>query len=429
METLLASSISRMASASVPETNFVETAAEIGRTLCRDAIWQGSRCNFLSSTNDPAFEYPKPYFKSLEADFYSGTAGVAFFLSALYRATGNRLVKKTAIGALQTALATATLIPERSALGFFAGWTGIVYATFQAAKWLNSEELMMQGQGLLDKVMLPDLQQTGIDVIDGAAGAIPALARLEQQHTQPGLRAMIVKLADLLLDKAVWSAEGVSWPTVEGADHPNLTGFAHGVAGIVNALLEAFTLTKDIRYRDMAFQGLRYENAFFDQEQQNWPDFRMKSQQVTYSLRQEEKAPGCSCAWCHGAPGIALSRLRGYELTQHPALLNEAITAVRTTATQLTWEQQMNFSLCHGLAGNAEILLEAADILNASDWHTQAEAVGRLGQERYQQTGLWTNGLYNTYQIPDFMLGLSGIGYFYLRLSDPATYRSVLLLR
>jgi len=411
------------------EPNFVNTAAEIGRIVCRDAIWQGSRCNFLSSTNDPAFEYPRPYFKSLEADFYSGTAGIGFFLAALYQATGDRLAKKTAIGTLQTALVTASLMPERSALGFFAGWTGIVYATFQAAKWLNSEELMEQGQQLLNKVMLLDLQQAGIDVIDGAAGAIPTLIQLEQQQAHPALQAVIVRLADGLIDKAVWSAEGVSWPTVEGADHPNLTGFAHGVAGIVTALLEAFALTKDVRYRDMAFQGLQYENAFFDQQQQNWPDFRMKSQQTTYSFQQDTNAPTCSCAWCHGAPGIALSRLRGYELTQHPALKNEAITAVQTTAKQLTWEQQLNFSLCHGLAGNAEILLEAADILNVPDWHTQAEAVGRLGQERYRQTDLWTNGLYNSYQIPDFMLGLSGIGYFYLRLSDPAIYRSVLLLR
>lgn len=55
--------------------------------------------------------------------------------------------------------------------------------------------------------------------------------------------------------------------------------------------------------------------------------------------------------------------------------------------------------------------------------------MGRIGQERYQKTGLWANGLYNDYQIPDFTLGLSGTGYFYLRLAKPETYRSVLLLR
>lgn len=75
------------------------------------------------------------------------------------------------------------------------------------------------------------------------------------------------------------------------------------------------------------------------------------------------------------------------------------------------------------------MLLEASDVLQTPEWRQRAEAVGRTGQERYQKTDLWANGLYNDYQIPDFMLGLSGTGYFYLRLAKPETYRSVLLLR
>lgn len=408
--------------------SFVDTAAEMGRLVCRDAIWQGPRCNFLTSTNDPAFEFPRPYFKSLDADFYAGSAGVAFFLAALYDATGDRLVHKTALGTMRNALATVRRIQPGASLGFFSGWTGIAYAAIRAGRWLNNEEVMVEGQRLLDAVANVDLQQTGLDVIDGAAGAIPALIQLEREQPSPTLRSFIIRLADQLVSRAERSAEGYSWNTIPNSGNRNLTGLAHGVAGIVNALLEAFILTGDNRYRETAFGGLRYENAFFDQQQQNWPDFRMNNQPST---GQEAPAtgPACSCAWCHGAPGIALSRLRGYELTGHPALRTEAETGVRTTAWQLTWEQQPNFSLCHGLAGNADVLLEASDVLQTPEWRQRAEAVGRIGQERYQKTGLWANGLYNDYQIPDFMLGLSGMGYFYLRLANPAAYRSVLLLR
>lgn len=427
METLTAPSITSMHDSTAD--TFVQTATDIGRTLCRDAIWSGSRCNFLSSTNDPAFDQPKSYFKSLEADFYSGSAGVAFFLAALYHATGDRLIRKTALGTLRNALATTRLIQAHAALGFFSGWMGVAYVAIHAGRWLNDEEMIMQGQRLLDDVTKLDLQQTGVDVVDGAAGVIPALIQLNQANPSPALRSFVVKLANHLVNRAERTAEGLSWNTVPGASHRHLTGFAHGVAGIVNALLEAFTLTQNPTYRDVAFQGLRYENAFFDQQQQNWPDFRAEHQPAGHHADRESGGPACSCAWCHGAPGIALSRLRGYELTRHPALKTEAITAVQTTANQLTWEQQANFSQCHGLAGNADVLLEAADILERPDWHRQASAVGQMGQERYQQTGLWTNGLYNAYQIPDFMLGLSGTGYFYLRLADSTTYRSVLLMR
>ena len=427
METFTAPAVTSMRDSTAD--TFIETAAEIGRTLSRDAIWSGDRCNFLSSSNDPAFDYPKAYFKSLEADFYSGSAGVAFFLAALYNATGDRLVRKTALGTLRNALATASTIPPHAALGFFLGWMGIAYTAIRAGQWLHEEEMTAQGQQLLDKVTKLDLQQTGLDVIDGAAGAIPTLIQLSQTHPSATLRSFIIQLADQLVNRAEHSAEGISWNTVPGASHRHLTGFAHGVAGIANALLEAFTLTQNTIYRDIAFQGLRYENAFFDQQQQNWPDFRAQNQPATADSGLEASVPTCSCAWCHGAPGIALSRLRGYELTQHPALKTEALTAVQTTARQLTWEQQSNFSQCHGLAGNSDVLLEAADILNQPEWRTQAQAIGQMGQERYRQTGLWANGLYNSFQLPDFMLGLSGTGYFYLRLADPATYRSVLLLR
>ncbi|QIL74998.1 lanthionine synthetase LanC family protein [Hymenobacter sp. HDW8] len=408
---------------------FLETAADIGRSLCRDAIWHGDRCNFLTSTNDPAFTYPKPYFKALEADFYGGAAGVGFFLAALGHATNDALFRQIALGTLRNALLTAHRIAPQAALGFFVGRTGVAYAAIRAGQWLHDEKTLLEGRQLLEHVTSLDLHLTGLDVVDGAAGAIPALIQLEREYPYPALRSFIVQLADQLVSKAQQSVRGWSWNTITGGDHPNLTGFAHGVAGIVNALLEAYAFTQNPVYQEAAFQGLRYENSFFDQQQQNWPDFRLTDTQDPAQGGGYAAGSPCSCAWCHGAPGIALSRLRGYELTLHPALKAEAITAVKTTAAHSSWDQQQNFSLCHGLSGNADVLLEAADVLALAQYQQQTAAIGREGQERYRTTELWATGLYNAYQLPDFMLGLAGIGYFYLRLTNPHVYPSVLLLR
>ncbi|WP_164851223.1 lanthionine synthetase LanC family protein [Larkinella soli] len=426
METLLTTSPKPIAPAP-GENSFLETAADIGRLICRDAIWHRSRCNFLTSINDPAYDYPRPYFKALEADFYSGSAGVAFFLAALYRAAPDRQLRKTALGILQTTLDNARRIAPPSVLGFFTGWTGIAWVAIQAGRWLGEEEPIVRGLQLLHSVATLDLEQTGMDVVDGAAGVIPVLRQVEAGYPEQNRRDFVIRLADHLLSTAERSPAGWSWKTVTGGNHRNLTGFAHGVAGIVNALLEAADLTGSAVYREAAFEGLRYENTWFLPAEQNWPDFRMGTQAPSNPMAVE--APACSCAWCHGAPGIALSRLRGFELTGDKTLLTEAETAVRTTARQLTWEQQMNFSQCHGLAGNADVLLEASAILQEPAWREKAEATGRMGQERFARTGLWANGLYNDFQIPDFMLGLSGTGYFYLRLFRPESFRSVLLLR
>ena len=74
--------------------------------------------------------------------------------------------------------------------------------------------------------------------------------------------------------------------------------------------------------------------------------------------------------WCHGTPGIALARLRAYEMTGDERYEADAIAALKTTQGSIesaldSWAG--NFSLCHGLAGNAEVLIYSAEIRKYSD--------------------------------------------------------------
>ena len=58
-----------------------------------------------------------------------------------------------------------------------------------------------------------------------------------------------------------------------------------------------------------------------------------------------------------------------------------------------------------------------------------AEGVGRIGQAQYVQQNLpWPCGVMGGWETPNLMLGLAGIGYFYLRLHDPAMIPSTLLV-
>jgi hypothetical protein len=76
-----------------------------------------------------------------------------------------------------------------------------------------------------------------------------------------------------------------------------------------------------------------------------------------------------SVAWCHGAAGIALARLRAYELTQLPVLKHEAEVALETTFVHTEAVLRSgagSYSLCHGLLGNAETLETGYRILGSS---------------------------------------------------------------
>ena len=88
-----------------------------------------------------------------------------------------------------------------------------------------------------------------------------------------------------------------------------------------------------------------------------------------------------------------------------------------------------NFSLCHGLAGNADVLLEGYKVLG-QEWESAdlpAFGVAKFGIETYAKTGLqWPCGTHGG-TTPGMLLGLAGIGYFYLRLYSPTT-PSILIL-
>jgi hypothetical protein len=89
----------------------------------------------------------------------------------------------------------------------------------------------------------------------------------------------------------------------------------------------------------------------------------------------------------------------------------------------------VSFSLCHGLAGNAEILCHGSDILGSQydKYQQMALRAARLGAARYLQPGEDWPCSTPAGTSPGLMLGLAGIGYFYLRLSSPQV-PSILLL-
>ena len=88
-----------------------------------------------------------------------------------------------------------------------------------------------------------------------------------------------------------------------------------------------------------------------------------------------------------------------------------------------------NYSLCHGSSGNSDLLILADDLVPGSGDRPLAESVGRQGIEVFEQTGSpWPCGVQDAGETPNLLLGLAGIGYFYLRLHDSRRVPSVLVL-
>ena len=120
------------------------------------------------------------------------------------------------------------------------------------------------------------------------------------------------------------------------------------------------------------------------------------------------------------------------KLTGEDAYRREAEAALRTTTRALSvpiYPGQGNYSLCHGSGGNAELLIYASRILNEGSYRQVAEQAGRAGVEQYQKSfSPWPCGVLEGGETPGLMLGLAGIGYFYLRLHDPTRVPSILII-
>lgn len=77
-------------------------------------------------------------------------------------------------------------------------------------------------------------------------------------------------------------------------------------------------------------------------------------------------------------------------------------------------------SICHGLAGAVELLLEGARVFEQE--HLRSDALDMLElclDLRRRNSGLWPCGVTDGGENPSLMIGLAGIGHTFLRAARP----------
>jgi lantibiotic biosynthesis protein len=421
---------------------FLDAALRIGRRLAGQAGWDGESCTWTVMSPDRSNPGSRVAVPTTSGGMvYEGAAGIALFLAELHAATGDPEAGRAAAGGVETALREAESLPATS-FGFHSGRPGIAYAAMRVGEILGRPELFARAQETIRPLAGNESSDLGMDVIAGGGGGIPALLQLARRVDPELATGIARRLGDHLIASAIRDADGYSWATMRNSSIRNLNGYAHGAAGIGHGLLELYAATGEGRYRYAAEQAFLYERRFFDAGECNWPDLRHtaigeyqfegRMEELRQRLREGRPlAPQpmrYMSAWCHGAPGIGLSRLRAWELLGDPVYLEEARASFRSVERTLV-EGQMNFSLCHGIGGNADTLLEGARILGEPAVLEAAAAAAESGILRFEDAGEpWPCGTMGAVSDPGLMLGEAGIGMFLLRLARPEV-ATVLALR
>jgi lantibiotic biosynthesis protein len=416
--------------------DLLDVASGIGEKVCRSAYWHGDRCNWIGRSTDELKAPGMPLTPTVAAlgpALYAGTAGIALFLAELYARTDLEEAGATAQAAVRHSLSRVGDIAPRLRRAFYSGLIGIAYAAAQVGIRTADPRLVAEGVQLAQQAVEPEEDHTLLDVIGGNAGSIAPLLWLANLPNGERLRSSAISLADELSIAAsrdegawCWDNDRACGP---GMGRTPLCGLAHGASGMGLALVEAGVHCGRDDLIEGGLAAFRYEDRLYDAEHENWPDLR--------ELGGDTNGPEASqrvsfmVAWCHGAPGIGLARLRAYDLLpEHRAELQVAVErALRTTAARLrTLPPEVDASPCHGRAGLAETLLYATDVLDDPAHADDVDTMWRKLLKVRKADAPWPCGVASGTNNPSLMLGHAGIGYALLRADDPASSRSVLIV-
>jgi hypothetical protein len=418
------------------QSRCLAAAIRIGERISSRAIWSGDSCSWPSaSVGGEQLRRADPTTHLMAPSVYSGTAGVAIFLAELFALTRDDRFRVCCRGALVNAIQNIEQCPFDSDVSFYTGHLGIVYAISRYSLHTESSEFESTARALFDSMQESKKLGNG-DIIGGASGGILALLGLLPHTSFPYSTQYAAFLGRHLVEQAVrHPGERWSWTTVGSQTSRDLCGFAHGASGCAAAFQELWVATNDPLFRYAAERAVAYENQFFSHENKNWLDLRSNKLQsiiddvgtsglarlVKEGNRPAENETSFMSAWCHGSPGIGLSRLRGYQLFEKSGLRRDAESAVECTLETLQTDNG-NYSLCHGLFGNAETIVRAAEVLGAPQLSLHVEAVVRKGLALYEDSPAgWPCGTPEGRWDAGLMQGESGIGYFLLRFFDAST--------
>jgi type 2 lantibiotic biosynthesis protein LanM len=348
----------------------------------------------------------------LGLDLYSGLPGIALFLVNLSAITKNERYTKLAKATLKTIKRQIPLAKSNiTSIGAFNGWGGIIYTFSHIGSIWGKQDIISKALDILN--FLPNLikQDEYFDIINGLAGCVGSLISLYSCTRTKVIFSLLTQCGELLIKKAHPEKQGIAWHVKNILSKP-LAGFSHGNAGIAWSLLKLYKITARESFRSAALSAIDYERTLFVPEQGNWRDIRHISKNEFMT------------AWCHGAPGIGLSRLCTLQYLNNAKIRTEIEISIKTTLAQ---GFGANDSLCHGNLGNLEFLLKASEILKDPKLRKKVYCLAAMILENIERYGFRCGVPLNA-ETPGLMVGIAGMGYELLRLAFPERVPSILLL-
>ncbi|MEH7218944.1 type 2 lanthipeptide synthetase LanM [Bacillus toyonensis] len=239
-------------------------------------------------------------------------------------------------------------------IGAFSGVSSILYTALIFYQFTQKKKYKECTNKILQIIRNRLHADTNLDVIGGAAGALIILMRYYEMEKEQDVLDTAKLCGEFLLDKAIHiTDQELGW---KGANKKVLTGFSHGNAGILYALQLLNTHIKSENIHAVIKKGMTFENNHTFQNQ--WVDLRNPDQQID------------PCKWCHGSPGILVSRL-GLKKSADEWIARKSKKDIKhaiSNTIQFGLGAETHKSICHGVIGNALILMKYGQEMKERIW-------------------------------------------------------------
>ncbi|MCA1578630.1 MAG: type 2 lantipeptide synthetase LanM family protein [Acidobacteria bacterium] len=359
----------------------------------------------------------------LQQDLYNGISGLTLLLGAYIRETaaGRADTVNEVDGLFEAALHTLHLAEtKRERLrteglkvrplspGAYLGLGSQIWTYIVLAHWeLDGGDGLQRARKLADQVPAAAAVDDIYDLLSGSAGAIVPLLMLAGKTGDETYVRIASQLGDLLHERATHRNGQAYWTSTLAPE--GMGGFAHGVTGIGWALTRLARATGNARYEQLAQEAFAFEDALFDEQEQNWLDLRMLDDAKT------------AAQWCHGAVGIGLAHL-----DLDSTLTHASTRKLVRRAAAATWRLGMglNHCVCHGDLGAWE-LLDSAIAAGEAPKELTASYLLDIILTSLEQDGP-SFGMGGNAFTPGLLPGVGGVAYQLLRAHPEHDLPSIL---
>lgn len=382
-----------------PDT-WLEMASRLGDTICQAALPAPGGSLGWASTH--------PAGAGLRTrDVNTGNAGTVLALAELVGIDRHYQYREVLLRGTRW-LRTMPRPKGRPLTGLYVGEGGVAVALLRAGQVLGSSDLLNEAGRRGRWIATHPFH--GPDLMNGAAGRLRTQLLLWDELGDDAHLRDAIAAGEWLLAHAECLKDGIRWRITEGFNSLSghaMLGYAHGAAGIGDALLDLADSVGDDRFMATA-QGAM-----------SWLEASAQPSATTGGLDWPDVEGGGVSApfWCRGATGIGRFFLNGASHGVSGAI-DIAEAAARSVAGGARWASPTQ---CHGLAGNIEFLLDLYQATQNPSHYIEAAKLARIldGWSVCRNSLLSWPSENGATSSPDYMVGYAGVLACLLRLSDP----------